>query len=367
MAITAYVGLPGSGKSYSAVAFAIVPALKQGRPVVTNMPLVMDEILLDWPDADITHIDIENYKDGAGCLLDEDVKGGALVVLDELWRLWPSGLKTANVPQDHKSFLAEHRHRVGENGLSTDIIFVTQDLSQIAAFARALVDKTYITQKMDSLGAKGHAKVNLYQGAVTGSRGPQNQHIRTSKVKYIAEYFRFYRSHTKSETALAGEERGADGRAVVWKSPTWIAAAIFVFVGVPWAIVKAAGVLSGSGEEGKTNASEVAQIAQPVIVSQSPAYRVEPTPTPVPTPEPEEVLSISERVSGSGFRLVGYALKQDGTGLALIRNAVGYQTLELESCETISGTIDLACEYGGAVVTFTTGTRYGHAKTYTRN
>ena len=36
--ITAYVGLPGSGKSYGVCEQVILPALAKGRPVFTNIP-----------------------------------------------------------------------------------------------------------------------------------------------------------------------------------------------------------------------------------------------------------------------------------------------------------------------------------------
>jgi zona occludens toxin len=37
MPITAYTGLMGSGKSYECVSSVIVPAIKKGRRVVTNV------------------------------------------------------------------------------------------------------------------------------------------------------------------------------------------------------------------------------------------------------------------------------------------------------------------------------------------
>jgi len=38
MAIDAYTGMPGHGKSYGVVEHVIIPSLKQGRHVVTNTP-----------------------------------------------------------------------------------------------------------------------------------------------------------------------------------------------------------------------------------------------------------------------------------------------------------------------------------------
>lgn len=45
MALNIIVGRPGSGKSYEAVAFHVIPAIKEGRRVVTNLPLMMDHLI----------------------------------------------------------------------------------------------------------------------------------------------------------------------------------------------------------------------------------------------------------------------------------------------------------------------------------
>jgi len=50
-------GIPGSGKSYEAVAYHVIPALKAGRKVVTNLPLKLDAIRAVHPEwADLLEI-----------------------------------------------------------------------------------------------------------------------------------------------------------------------------------------------------------------------------------------------------------------------------------------------------------------------
>jgi len=39
------VGRPGGGKSYEAVAFQVIPALKSGRKVITNLPLQIEHFV----------------------------------------------------------------------------------------------------------------------------------------------------------------------------------------------------------------------------------------------------------------------------------------------------------------------------------
>jgi len=43
-------GVPGSGMSYEAVAYHVIPALKAGRKVVTNLPLNVEAIRAVNPD-----------------------------------------------------------------------------------------------------------------------------------------------------------------------------------------------------------------------------------------------------------------------------------------------------------------------------
>lgn len=54
MAISAYIGIPGSGKSYEAVCNVIIPAFTSGRRVVTNIyGLQKDKITERYPDATV--------------------------------------------------------------------------------------------------------------------------------------------------------------------------------------------------------------------------------------------------------------------------------------------------------------------------
>jgi len=210
MTIAAYTGLPGHGKSYGVVENVIIPALKAKREVFTNIPMNALECRNQFGMAPIqfsTQDIIENESWWA-----EEFNAGALIVIDELWRLWPAGLKANNVREADKAFLAEHRHLVGENGISTEIIFVTQDLSQISAFARALVENTFRVTKLSKLGMSNKFRVDIYFGAVTGASPPKSKREREIYGKFKSDVFRLYKSHTKSETGEAGNEDRTDNR-----------------------------------------------------------------------------------------------------------------------------------------------------------
>lgn len=211
MSISAYVGLPGHGKSYGAVANVIIPALTAKRLVYTNIPLNDEKCLSDFGMTAIPFSTDDIVKNPNWW---SDVfTAGAVFVLDEVWRLWPAGLKANNVRESDKAFLAEHRHLVGENGFATEIYLVTQDLSQVASFARALVETTYRVVKLGNIGLNTRFRVDVYFGAVTGGKPPVSQREREIHGgKFKKEVYQYYKSHTKSETGGAGDETKTDKR-----------------------------------------------------------------------------------------------------------------------------------------------------------
>jgi zona occludens toxin len=210
MTIAAYTGLPGHGKSYGVVENVIVPALKAKREVYTNIPMNRDECLKRF-EMEVIQFDIQEIIDNSNWWT-EVFKPGAVIIIDELWRLWPSGLKANNVRDEDKSFLAEHRHMVGENGHSVEIVFVTQDLSQVASFARALVENTFRVTKLSKLGLDKRYRVDVYFGSVTGPSPPISKREREIHGEFKKDTYELYKSHTKSVTGSVGNETRIDKR-----------------------------------------------------------------------------------------------------------------------------------------------------------
>lgn len=225
MSVIAYTGLPGSGKSYGVVENVIIPAVAAGRHIVTNLPLKIGTLLDDYPKGKITTFDSKDTNHS----FDLDTYPGAMWVIDEVHHHWPSGLKMNNVGEKEKSFFTEHRHSVGDDGFSSEIVLITQDLAQVAAFVRNLVEDTYVATKLSAVGMKNHYMVKVYQRAATGPK-PRDAY-RTLRGTYKPEVFKYYRSHTKNKTDFAaGMEEKADDRANVWKNP-------LIRYGIPLAIV----------------------------------------------------------------------------------------------------------------------------------
>lgn len=226
MSVIAFTGLDGSGKSYGVVEHVILPAIRANRTVVTNVALRRDVIYHDFPKADVRMIwDLDEYADGSKFFA---LPPGVVIVLDEVWRIWPAGIKAHEAPKGAKEFLYEHRHLVGDDGYSTEIVLVTQDLAQIANFARLMVKKTMIATKLTAVGAENRFRVDMYSGAVCGHRGPQDRILGQSVSHYNEGVWRYYKSHTKGDGV--GKEIQADQRGVIWRRP------IFV-LGMPFAVL----------------------------------------------------------------------------------------------------------------------------------
>lgn len=329
MSIYAYVGMPGSGKSYDVVANQIMPALKAGRRVVTNIPLNMETLRQIVPDAVVDELPIEKIQ-GDPPVLWEYAHKGCILIIDECWRLWPAGLKADKVPEPFKKLLAEHRHMVDADGNAMQIVLVTQDLSQIAMFARQLVEQTFAHTKLSHVGAAGSYRVDVYQGPRTGANLPREQRLREILGRYDKSIFKLYQSHTMSESGKAGaNEKSMDGRGNIWKRPMiWITgAASLVFL--VWGVPKAVALLHNpTGRE--LPAASVASVRQP-----SPVAPVRNIPAPAPS-QPTFT-----------WRVAGVAQREDeGQGYAILERSDGATVIiDLTACQVMQ--YETRCNYDG--------------------
>ena len=226
MAIHAYVGKPGSGKTSSVVERVVITSLKQGRHVVTNIPLFVDDLLSDFGGT----IELLPHDWWERPDLTEFVKNGCVLILDELWRRWPSGQTVQKANINDKSLLAEHRHMVDNKGNSMRVVLVTQDLSQLASWARTLIETTFLITKK----SKKFYRIDAYSGVVTGDKPPKSKLIRQIAGKYNSTVFSYYKSATKSQTGDVGDESVADNSGSIFRSyGLWAAVISFVlFIGL---------------------------------------------------------------------------------------------------------------------------------------
>lgn len=250
MAIDAYVGLPRAGKSHGVVESVVLPALKQGRRIVHNMPLI-DEGLREHVETGelvtipkftkeevdayaksgelerhrIDHSKFLKWPEGlqkAQLFCDWFMKNhaGALLILDESWQYWPRGLSASSMPETQRKFFAMHGHLVGqtEDGRTTDVALIAQNLDQIAKFVVDLVEQTFHYVKHTAIGVTNRYRCDVYTGPVTGHKPSASRQTNSYQGKYKPEIFKCYTSHTMSKSGMAGMEDKSDKRGSILKS-----------------------------------------------------------------------------------------------------------------------------------------------------
>lgn len=332
MAIHAYVGKPGHGKSYGVVERVVIPSLKQGRHVVTNIPLNADDLLADFGGT------IQQLPPDWAVLpnLADYVFNGCVLIIDEAWRRWPEGQKSNQANPWDKTLLAEHRHMVDANNNSMRIVIVTQDLSQIPSWARTLIETTFRVSKI----SKKVYRVDVYSGVVTGDRPPKSKLIRQFPGTFDKGTQRYYKSATHSATGEVGDESVADKSASFLRSYGLWALIGIVVVGL---IV---GILSIKHYFGKPPVvSQVHQESTSQITNQSQLTKMAPVPPPI--------------VYSQSWRLTGFVHssqpdpneKRDSSVAVLIDSGGRTRYISFSSCRYFSDFKDAYCEVDGERVT----------------
>ena len=221
MALTLYSGVPGSGKSYALMQQVILPAYKSGRRVVTNLdgikPDAIKEYCLEkWPDADLGEIVVvtrEQLHDATFYPTSEwppekaFLDGGDFLVVDEFGTLFPS---TGKLPVPTlKGFLAYHRHFVGVDGRTCDVVIATQSIRDVHKEVLSYLEASYKFRKLKSLGANRSYAWDAYEG------DKQTKAYSTGNGKYKPAIFALYDSYSGGYDATeekTDKRRGALGK-----------------------------------------------------------------------------------------------------------------------------------------------------------
>lgn len=238
-------GIPGSGKSYEAVAFHVLPTLQQGRKIVTNLPLLVDMFAAMDP----SYRDLIELRHKPGKVLgrwdadavDAQGNGNAFQVLPDFaqepasdatafgtvwcyystWKHPETGqgplfiidechvaLPTIGSSKEVVEWFKLHRH------FNADVLLMTQSFRDINQPIARLMAMLVICRKADILGHADHyiRKVKAgYRGAV----------ISTEERKYNPAFFGLYRSHTQGNSVAESMARDVSPLLVKVKRFTW--------------------------------------------------------------------------------------------------------------------------------------------------
>lgn len=190
-----YCGPPGSGKSYHVVKEVIIPSLKEGRKILTNLPVRLDVMETKIPE--LKFVEKMNFLE----MIDEDkirniheivadpkgVYAGCLIVIDEAHNYWPTDEPIKN--KDFKKWYTEQRHYF------QDVVLLTQDFDNVHKFMRSITEKRFEYSKNADKGFENGYNEDYYIGK------SKKRPVRTMH-SYDKFYFQFYFSHSQS---LAGK------------------------------------------------------------------------------------------------------------------------------------------------------------------
>lgn len=314
--ITLIYGLPRSGKSYTAMEQYVLPALAAGRPVYSLGIPVRDARVKVITSADFVLSKLD---------------GGALVVIDEAWRYFPSGQRQAKVDESTREFLALHGHRVGPKGEPFDIVMMCQSVDQLAGWVRGSDGKGGLVDQIVWITANRASGLILRRrrrwegGSILGSP------IEDSGFSINEDIAAMYSSTegTATESATQGPT------ASVWRNKWVIAAALTVLIGGPLAaygVSKAVNNLKGENapvaKAGGTRQAQTFTNSARQPVSYVP---------PVAPDKPEwRVQAVIEMESGKGS--IASLVNKDGV----------VATVPLHTCKRLADVNDeWACNFDG--------------------
>lgn len=189
-------GLPGAGKSYEACVYHILPALEQGRAVITNIEGINHQKF-----SDLTGIPVAIVRKLLTCVYHPEIadieqrhteqlnsflqsQNDSLLVIDEIQNLHPSGRQ--KLSPEWSKFITEHRH----NGL--DIILMGQDKRDCHALWRRRIQRLIVFTKQTALGRDGHYLWRAYEATTAENY----REISSGSRSYEKKYFGLYASHT---------------------------------------------------------------------------------------------------------------------------------------------------------------------------
>lgn len=344
MPINVYTGLMGSGKSYECVSSVIVPAVKAGRRVVTNVDGIDSDairaycqdkhgiapehlgLVVHCKNEDVGKADFLPYGEN----VDTFCHPGDIICIDEAWRFWGTDCKLLT---EHKVFFREHRHFVHpDTKVCCDLVLMVQDISDLHRILKVVVEVTFKTTKIKTLGLNKTYRVEMWEGYKLTQKG----RVAVENKRYDPQIFPLYSSYTGG----AGKELQVDDRQNVLKNPwLWIKAVFFLGLGI-------FGIYNVLAFFGSNSGTDTSDKSKGYVDSKT--NSVLPVSVPIASAQPQQAVSTS-------WRLVG-TMRAGRTAYAVIQSTDGRMRLEHPSNFQNSGAVMIG-EIDGERITVWSGSK----------
>lgn len=350
MAIMAYTGVMGSGKSYEAVATGALTALRSGRRVVTNIRGFNFEKIRDFlgefPDGSLldeskvvvvstSRISEAHFFYDPDVQVDSCVKPGDLVLIDEVWEFWG---KECKLLPEHKKFFRMHRHYTeADTGVSCDVLLMIQDLGSLNLFIRNVLEMNLKFTKMKSLGISA-----MYQVVVFEGKGQRKANIiSVTTKKYDKRIFPLYKSYEGGK----GNEATVDGRGNLFNNKLFLAVMFVGIVAFLWAGKWFVGYVLHLQKGGKDDAASVSGTPAAVATAAGTTGPGAPAATPSSSPS-----------VATDARLVGVVQQSNGETVVVLQLEDGRIVRQRMRAGIVDGWQTVA-GYDGRMVGFTFGSK----------
>ncbi|WP_454874786.1 zonular occludens toxin domain-containing protein [Paraburkholderia xenovorans] len=240
MAINAYCGVMGSGKSYEVVQGPLLDAIASGRRVVTNIDGINESKVHDYLEAKgrgerarfgaVIHVrtndintpaffPVEKESASGATVIPGFVQPGDLLVVDEAWKLWASDKKLSD---EHMAFFRMHRHFTHDTtGVACDVVLMIQGIGDLHRKLKEVVELSFRMHKLKSLGLSSGYRVEQYEGWKQNAKTRVGTYVR----KYSKDVFPLYKSYA----GVSGSEAVVDKRQnVLANKRLWFIAAFLL-------------------------------------------------------------------------------------------------------------------------------------------
>lgn len=315
--INLLIGPPGGGKSYEAVVFHILPALKQGRKVITNLPVnaqafaALDPAFVDLLDLRTNSKagTLEKFVRPFSVLADygdtwrhPNTGSGPLYVIDECHEAIPRMTASVEVME----WFAKHRHE------SADVLLVTQSYGKLHQDIRDMVQLVYRVKKATAFGFS----TRYIRKVQDGLRGDV---VNTTQREYQKQFFPLYQSHTKG----GGQELEAQDVKPIWmRWPFLGTAACALLLIVMVFTLDLRNPFAPEAHAGKSQAQKLVTAgvspAHVTPVAQQPKAPPAPPPLPLDPFEGRGLHLVGEITFGDSPKRTVFAVSQGGQGVTML-------------------------------------------------
>lgn len=225
-----YYGKIGDGKTYHVLKNDILPALRKGRKVYTNIDGLNVRSLALYLDMSpdqvciVHHKEHSFYRENLVCGGEQEnwessvIEANSLIVIDEAQKIWDAR-QFKDTKKEFLNFLEYHRH------FGFDLVFITQNPKRLESAIVRLSNEAYQVKNLKVLGSLFSSRYVIHIRQTAYDRDI----IATVRGSFKKELFSLYKSY-RSSGKFSKESKGALSNGIFLLIPLLVAFALTLFI-----------------------------------------------------------------------------------------------------------------------------------------